>query len=59
MPVVAAARSASQLDGLDKPARIEVYSPDADEFIVTMAALRAHVLGGCEEGNPFREIGAA
>lgn len=43
---VAIARSAAQLDGLDRPTRVEMYRPAADEFLTTVAALRAALTDG-------------
>lgn len=54
---VAVARSASQLGGLDAPTRLEVYRPDAEEYLTTLAAIREQVLAGSpREGDVFAEV---
>lgn len=52
---VAVARSASQLDGLDQPSRVELVTPDAEEFDrVVEVLLLAHRGGaGPEEADVF------
>lgn len=43
---VAVARSASQLDGLDRPTQVELYRPDAVEFLRVVGELKERMLEG-------------
>jgi hypothetical protein len=43
---VAVARSAAQLDGLDRPAELAIYYPSDEEFNATIAALKELVAAG-------------
>src|SRR5690606_25076754 len=43
---VAVARSAAQLDGLDRPTQLAVYYPSDEEFNATIATLRQLMIAG-------------
>ena len=52
---VAVAQRAAALDGLDKPTQVEVYRPDAEEFLATVAQLRSIAISehSAPEGDIF------